>query len=500
MTPTAPSLLAADDSGTVGDGITDVSQPRLIGSASAAGLTLQIINASNTVIGSAVAGTGGAYTVTPSAPFVPGTYVLRAQAVDAAGNASAPSGSFTLTIQSSSVATPSIPALLAANDSGTVGDGITNDNTPSLVGTATAGQTLKILNAAGTVLGSITVTVNGTYTIPISTALADGTYSLTAVAVNASGATSAPSGVLTLVIDTTPPAAPTAPSLLPADDSGTVGDGITNVNPPRLIGTAASSGLTIQLLNTSNNVIGSAVAGTGGAYTVTPSSALADGTYVVHVQAVDVAGNVSAASGNFTLVIDTTPPAAPTAPGLLPADDSGTVGDGITNVNLPRLICTAASSGLTIQLLNASNNEIGSAVAGTGGAYTVTPSSALADGTYVVHVQAVDAAGNVSAASGSFTLVILTAAPSAPSAPALAPGDDTGTAGDGITTVAQPHLIGTSVAGDTVQLLNATNNVVGSGVVAGNGSYTILLNSALSPGTYAIRAVAIDLAGNIVPR
>src|SRR5258708_3918355 len=65
------------------------------------------------------------------------------------------------------------------------------------------------------------------------------------------------------------PAAPTAPALLPADDSGVIGDGITNVKRPHLIGTAAAN-LTIQLIDASGTVWASTTTGSGSAYSVTP--------------------------------------------------------------------------------------------------------------------------------------------------------------------------------------------------------------------------------------
>ncbi len=183
--------------------------------------------------------------------------------------------------------------------------------------------------------------------------------------------------------DLVPPAAPSTPTLLPADDSGTLGDGITSVTQPRLIGTAVA-GSTVQLIN-GGTVIGTATVTAGGAYTVSPSSPLASGTYSLTVQDIDVAGNVSTPSGAFSLTIQTSVLPAPSTPALLPADDSGVLGDGVTNVKQPRLVGTAVASG-TIELLNASGTVIGTATVSPTGSYTVSPSSPLADGTYLLGV------------------------------------------------------------------------------------------------------------------
>ncbi len=126
------------------------------------------------------------------------------------------------------------------------------------------------------------------------------------------------------------------------------GDGITNVKQPRLTGTAIANGA-IELLNAAGTVIGTATASSTGSYTVTPSSPLADGSYVLDVAVMDVAGNLSLTSGTLALTIRTTAPATPAAPVLLPADDSGVKGDGITNIAQPRITGTADANS-TIQL------------------------------------------------------------------------------------------------------------------------------------------------------
>ena len=80
-----------------------------------------------------------------------------------------------------------------------------------------------------------------------------------------------------------------------------------------------------------------ATATSNGSYTAKISSPLSDGTVTVDVVAIDVAGNVSPGSPTLTFTIDTTPPLAPSILTLLSADDSGTLGDDVTNVRQPRL-------------------------------------------------------------------------------------------------------------------------------------------------------------------
>ena len=70
-----------------------------------------------------------------------------------AGNTSAASSALSVTIDTSAPVTPAIASF--STDSGTVGDGITNDNTLTLTGSAEANATVKVYDGV-TLLGSVT--------------------------------------------------------------------------------------------------------------------------------------------------------------------------------------------------------------------------------------------------------------------------------------------------------------------------------------------------------
>ena len=494
-TPAAPTLVAGDDSGTKGDGITNVKQPRLTGVVDPSTLA-QLLDSGGNVVASTLSAADGSFVLSPAAPLADGTYAYRVREETVAGNFSASGGTFTLVIDATAPAAPATPALLAADDTGTVGDGVTSVVQPRLTGTASAGLTVQLLNASGAVLGSATAAANGTVTVAPSAPFAAGTYALRFLAVDVAGNVSPASGSFTLTINAPSVAAPSTPALLAADDTGAIGDGITLISKPRLTGTAGA-GLTVQLLNASGAVLGTTTAAANGTYTVAPGLAFADGTYSLQARAVDGSGNLSALSAPFSLTIDTTAPASPTTPTLLAADDSGTGGDGVTNVTQPRLTGQAAS-GLTLLLLQPTGQVLGQGTTASNGTYTIAFAAPLADGVYTIRAQTVDVAGNASAASSPFSLTILTTTPVA-STPALAVGDDTGTVGDGVTTIVQPHLIGTATAGAVVQLLDAGNRVVGTATAAADGSYSVQAASPLSAATYILHARATDVAGNVSP-
>jgi flagellar hook assembly protein FlgD len=386
--------------------------------------------------------------------------------------------------------TPPAPTGLtldAASDSGTVGDNITNVNTPTFTGTAQDGSTVTILSD-GTSVGSGTAGADGSFSIAVS-ALGDGTHSITATATDASGRTSVPSAALSLIIDTTAPAAPNQPALTPASDSGTAGDNITSVTTPTITGTA-EAGSTVHILS-DGATVGTTTADNSGNYSVAVST-LSAGSHSITATATDAAGNVSTTSAALSITIDTTAPAAPSTPALAPASDSGTGGDNITNVATPTFTGTA-EAGSIVNILS-DGTSVGSATADSSGNYSVTTST-LSAGSHSITATATDGAGNVSAASGALTVTIDTTAPPAPSTPALAPASDSGTAGDNITNVATPTFTGTAEAGSTVHILSDGVSV-GSAAADSSGNYSIAA-STLSDGTHSITATATDAAGNV---
>ena len=494
QTPSAPSLLASDDSGVKGDGITNVKQPHFNGTAGA-NVTIQLVNAANSVVGTGLAGPNGAYSVTPLTSLADGTYVFTVQAVDVAGNASGLSGSITFTIATTAPLSPSMPSLLTSDDSGTKGDGITNIRLPHLIGTTAANATVQLLNSANAVIGNAVASPSGVYSIAPTSALTDGNYTFTVKAIDAAGNASPTSGSFFLTIDTTAPATPSTPSLLGTDDSGLKGDGITNVNLPHLIGSALPN-TSVQLLNGSGSVIGSTNTDASGNYAIVPAVAFGDGFYSLSVRAVDIAGNISPSSSSLSLNIDTIVPSPPTTPTLNAADDSGVLGDGITNVRQPHLIGNAISTS-TVQIVNASGTILGTATASAIGAYSVLISSPLIDGTYSVHAQAVDVAGNLSAASGVFTLSIVSSGnqPLSPSTPSLLVADDSGVKGDSITNINTPRMTGTGTLGTSVRLVIA-GNIVGTAPVASDGSYSVAISQALPDGNYSVQAQTINGLGS----
>src|SRR4029079_18185104 len=124
-------------------------------------------------------------------------------------------------------AAPVVPSITAfSTDSGTAGDGITNDMPLRRSATPEAKATAKVYDGV-TLLGSATANGAGAWSFTTA-ALANGGHSLTATATYVPRNTSAASSALSVTIDASAPATPAIASY--STDSGTAGDGITNDN------------------------------------------------------------------------------------------------------------------------------------------------------------------------------------------------------------------------------------------------------------------------------
>ncbi|MGK7286967.1 Ig-like domain-containing protein [Buttiauxella agrestis] len=217
-------------------------------------------------------------------------------ATDPVGNVGLPSAGFTLTVDSSIPATPGIPTVTddVSPGLGTIANnGSTNDTTPTFSGTGTAGDTITILDN-GDPIGTTTVLADGTWSFTPGTPFTTPDHSVSVTESDAAGNKSPASGTINFTLDTEPPAAPTIDS---ADDN--VGalqqtlltNGVTDDNTPTFHGTGIN-GDTITLYNGST-VLGTALV-TGGVWTITPATALPNGTLNLTATATDPAGTSAA--------------------------------------------------------------------------------------------------------------------------------------------------------------------------------------------------------------
>ncbi|WP_293406682.1 Ig-like domain-containing protein [Phenylobacterium sp.] len=387
---------------------------------------------------------------------------------------------------------PAAPTLDAGSDSGVLGDRITNDTTPTVSGIAGANNTVKLYDTDGTtLLGTTTADSGGAWSIT-SSALSQGSHTLKVLQVDGSSTASPLSTGLNVTIDTSAPAAPSAPDMTSGSDAGASStDNITNDTTPTFTGTA-ESGSTVTLYDTDGTtVLGSAVA-TGGNWSIT-SVALSQGTHTITAKTTDAAGNVSAASSGLAVTIDTAAPtvAITSSASTLKAGESATIS----------FTFSEAVSDFTAGDIVVSGGTL-SGLSGSGLVYSAafTPTASVNAGTGSVTVLAssyTDLAGNGGGAGVSPSLSYDTLVPATPSTPDLDGASDDGTSDvDDITTVKTPTFTGAAEAGSTVRLYDTDGTTVLGSTVATGGIWSIT-SSTLSVGTHTITAKAFDAAGNV---
>ncbi len=387
--PAQPVLAPASDSGASGDDLTNIARPTITGSG-VAGDTITLYDGARTV-GSGLVGANGDWSITPAAPLSDGAHSLTVKQSSPAGNVSQASAALRLTIDTAPPMTPSLPVLAPGSDSGAPGDDITSITTPAIIGTGAAGDAVTLYDRE-LPLGSATVRPDGTWSITPDELLGDGLHSMTVKATDPAGNSSAASAALELRIDSSVPATPPAPQLASASDSGGLGDGITNVARPAIVG-IGTAGDTILLFE-GNASVGSGIVGPDGVWSITPAAALMDGTHRLIARAVNAAGTPSNWSPALALTIDTIAPAAPT---LAPTD--------MATAPAEPAVAGTAPAGSTV-LLYEGNTSVGAAVAGPAGQWQFGFASAFRLGTHVLTARAMDAAGNLSGLTSPLTIAV----------------------------------------------------------------------------------------------
>jgi hypothetical protein len=260
-------------------------------------------------------------------------------------------------------------------------------------------------------LGAATANGSGAWTFTTGP-LADATHSLTARASDAAGNTSAASSALTVTVDTAAPGAPTIASF--STDSGMIGDSITNDNTLTLAG-AAAAGSTVSLYDGAT-LLGSTAANGSGAWSFA-TGILADAIHTLTARAGDVAGNVSAASAALNVTIDTAAPVTPTIA-------ASTVNSfGVSGASLT--LSGTADAGSIVSLYGmglvkgGGATLLGTATAALDGGWSFATGSLSGTGLRFT-ATASDAAGNVSASSALFHVMVIDSSPTGGSADAVA--------------------------------------------------------------------------------
>nr|WP_275452868.1 Ig-like domain-containing protein [Stenotrophomonas terrae] len=451
-------------------------------------------------IGRAATDASGAWTFTPSPVLVDGQHKLNYQVVDKAGNSSQKSDVIEFIVDTSKLEV-SIDG--ATDDAGSITGaiakgGVTDDTTPTLHGTATAGGTVKIYEG-DVLLGEALVGADKKWSFTVPVALGAGPHALTATVTTVANGESERSSEFDFSIDVTPPGVPTIVQVF--DDVGAPQGALsqgqsTDDTTPALSGKAEANS-TVYIYD-NGSLLGNAVVDALGNWSFTPSPPLLNGAHAFTVTAEDKAGNMSAASSPFAIVIDTIAPDKPVIEAVY--DDhgarTGNLASGATTDDAKPTIRGSAEAGSTV-IIKDGDTELGRVVAGSDGKWVFEPPAGLIDGEHKLSVEALDAAGNLSQPSDAFDVIVDTTVPTTPKITNIRDdvGEFTGILQAGGTTDdTNPTINGNGKAGEIIEI-RMDGAVIGSVVVGENGRWSYTTEVAVLDGLHAFTAVAVSPGG-----
>ena len=364
--------------------------------------------------------------------------------------------------------------------------GLTNDNTPTIKGTAEAGIKVDIYDN-GKWIGDTKADTNGNweFTPEISAVLPDGKHSITAVAKNALDVESAPSNAANIDVDTVTPK-PTIDKITDNVEGGVyhgdVKGGLTNDNRPVFEG-SAEKGAFIELFD-NGKVIGTTKAGEDGKWTIQPKEPMADGKHNMVVQATDLAGNRSR-SDQTSSDVDTTPGVVKITSviddvkGYEKDTRVGNVLDvkgGLTNDNMPTIKGTA-KPGTTITIKDGNKVIEGDVKYGTDGSWEFTPKASLVDGKHELTAIATSKTGAQSvsnkAAIDVDTTIRIELTEVTPIAEGSTPGAHISTPTIIMNTISRGNHIPTTTGDDYVKVKGSVNNRANINLCDGNDTLAI---------------------------
>ncbi|MLX01248.1 Ig-like domain repeat protein [Salmonella enterica subsp. enterica] len=481
------TLDSADDS-AAGDNITNVKMP---------GFTLGNIDADVTKVVVTVAHdgknqqielikNGGVWRFTPGAAWTDGDYTLTVKVEDKAGNTNY-SAPLTVTIDTQT----SIDRIELLNDTGIVGDNLTNEARPQFhITVPTDVNSVQLSLDGGINWVNATLTSDGVWEYIWPTDLVENTYTLTVKATDVAGNTA--TETLNFIIDTTL-STPTI-TLDSADDSGTANDNKTNVKTPGFIIGGIDSDVTQVVVQVMRDGHSEEVelTQTNGQWRFVPGSAWTDGDYTLTVTVKDEAGNIRH-SAPLTVTIDT----QITIDHIELVNDSGIPDDNLTNNVRPHFQVTVPTDVNVVRLsIDGGKTWFNATQSATPGVWDYTWLADVGEGKHTLTVEATDKAGNKTTQKLDFIIDTMLSEPTI----VLDNTDDSGTKGDNLTNVNKPTFLLGNIDADaryvTVEVQHGGTKEVLTATKDATGNWSVTPTGTWADGDYTLTVRVEDEAGN----
>ncbi|ECK4346923.1 Ig-like domain repeat protein [Salmonella enterica] len=481
------TLDSADDS-AAGDNITNVKMP---------GFTLGNIDADVTKVVVTVAHdgknqqielikNGGVWRFTPGAAWTDGDYTLTVKVEDKAGNTNY-SAPLTVTIDTQT----SIDRIELLNDTGIVGDNLTNEARPQFhITVPTDVNSVQLSLDGGINWVNATLTSDGVWEYIWPTDLVENTYTLTVKATDVAGNTA--TETLNFIIDTTL-STPTI-TLDSADDSGTANDNKTNVKTPGFIIGGIDSDVTQVVVQVMRDGHSEEVelTQTNGQWRFVPGSAWTDGDYTLTVTVKDEAGNIRH-SAPLTVTIDT----QIAIDHIELVNDSGIPDDNLTNEARPHFQVTVPTDVNVVRLsIDGGKTWFNATQSATPGVWDYTWLADVGEGKHTLTVEATDKAGNKTTQQLDFIIDTLLSEPTI----VLDSTDDSGTKGDNLTNVNKPTFLLGNIDADaryvTVEVQHGGTKEVLTATKDATGNWSVTPTGTWADGDYTLTVRVEDEAGN----
>ncbi|ENP2448394.1 non-fimbrial adhesin SiiE [Salmonella enterica] len=481
------TLDSADDS-AAGDNITNVKMP---------GFTLGNIDADVTKVVVTVAHdgknqqielikNGGVWRFTPGAAWTDGDYTLTVKVEDKAGNTNY-SAPLTVTIDTQT----SIDRIELLNDTGIVGDNLTNEARPQFhITVPTDVNSVQLSLDGGINWVNATLTSDGVWEYIWPTDLVENTYTLTVKATDVAGNTA--TETLNFIIDTTL-STPTI-TLDSADDSGTANDNKTNVKTPGFIIGGIDSDVTQVVVQVMRDGHSEEVelTQTNGQWRFVPGSAWTDGDYTLTVTVKDEAGNIRH-SAPLTVTIDT----QIAIDHIELVNDSGIPDDNLTNNVRPHFQVTVPTDVNVVRLsIDGGKTWFNATQSATPGVWDYTWLADVGEGKHTLTVEATDKAGNKTTQQLDFIIDTLLSEPTI----VLDNTDDSGTKGDNLTNVNKPTFLLGNIDADaryvTVEVQHGGTKEVLTATKDATGNWSVTPTGTWADGDYTLTVRVEDEAGN----